>query len=388
MAAFRKRILSFLLAAMLLIGLFSASAFAEDEAPAEEPAASGTTAEPAGDEPGASPSEGEGTDPESSPAESGEPVPAAETIVDSNGNGVDDRYDVFTVVYDLAGGETESGRTTFTGLRVGDSVPSIAKPVREDYIFQGWAPAVASSVSASAAASSADRLTIRYTAVWSSVYCIELDGDSWKQGGDASKKENADTWYWLFKDFEPTGNWAEDLVTIARTQEGYIASYSNYLINRSGEIRHYTRYGEWYGLPYSDWCAMFVCFCLHYAQVPRTALGIEAGCGKWVKELKEEEKFAEPEGYRPKAGDLLFLDFAVPGTEYRDGWADHIAIVIKVNRTSVTAIEGGMGDRVRIKEYERDDPDILGYGVMPENPDYVEPGETQSAAERLKHLFS
>ena len=61
----------------------------------------------------------------------------------------------------------------------------------------------------------------------------------------------------------------------------------SFLAYREGVRRGYTRYGAWYGMPYSDWSAMFVSFCLHYAGVEDFPL--EASCSEWVADLTEKE---------------------------------------------------------------------------------------------------
>ena len=62
---------------------------------------------------------------------------------------------------------------------------------------------------------------------------------------------------------------AADLVAVARSQLGYTESQQNYKVADDGVTRMgYTRYGEWYGNPYGNWSAMFVSFCLHYAEHP------------------------------------------------------------------------------------------------------------------------
>ena len=65
-----------------------------------------------------------------------------------------------------------------------------------------------------------------------------------------------------------TGDYRQDLLSVAQTQLGYHESTRNFIIDEAGLVKGYTRYGEWYGIPYGDWCAMFVSFCLRYAQVP------------------------------------------------------------------------------------------------------------------------
>ena len=58
-----------------------------------------------------------------------------------------------------------------------------------------------------------------------------------------------------------TGNMREDIIGVALTQVGYDEGYNNY-----------TKYGEWYGLPNSPWCGMFVSWCAAQAGIPTSVL--------------------------------------------------------------------------------------------------------------------
>ena len=75
-------------------------------------------------------------------------------------------------------------------------------------------------------------------------------------------------WQGMFADYPYTGDLRKDLVGIAQTQVGNSESELNFEVDEDGNYHGYTRYGAWYGAPYSDWSAMFVSFCLHYAGVP------------------------------------------------------------------------------------------------------------------------
>ena len=82
---------------------------------------------------------------------------------------------------------------------------------------------------------------------------------------------------------------------MAKSQIGYTQSGRNYEVDDAGGKHGYTRYGAWYGYPYSEWCAMFASFCLHYAGVAQADVPYAAGCayrdvceiGKRIRELEE-----------------------------------------------------------------------------------------------------
>ena len=165
-------------------------------------------------------------------------------------------------------------------------------------------------------------------------------------------------------DSELTGIWSEDLLLVAKSQLGYHESTQNYKVS-DGERKGYTRYGAWYGIPYGDWCAMYVSFCLHYAGIPTKDVPADASCPAWVDELSKRGMYHDdPGAYEPKAGDLIFF---YHGSAKKD--ADHVGIVTEVKDDCVYTIEGNSGDCVAERSYPVSDSSIAGYMELPENSD-------------------
>ena len=168
----------------------------------------------------------------------------------------------------------------------------------------------------------------------------------------------------------------ERLLAIAASQLGYRESSLNYCVLEDGSVKGYTRYGDWYGDPYGDWCAMFLSFCLYYADIDETELPYESGCASWTDALSERGLYASAEDYLPAEGDLVFFD-------YDGDWlADHVGLACRVDGESGTlqTIEGNWGDSVERRSYLLSDPDILGYGVLPKELS-LRKGEDAPAAE-------
>ena len=159
-----------------------------------------------------------------------------------------------------------------------------------------------------------------------------------------------------------TGIYAEDLLAVAESQLGYTESTRNYIVDDSGEIKGYTRYGAWYGFPHGDWCAMFVSFCLNYAVVEDFPQ--DSNCPNWILALQELELYRPASGYAPKAGDIIFFD------RDADGSSDHVGIVAEYfapdehNAARLQCIEGNCDNAVRYTTYNQADPNILGYGLL------------------------
>lgn len=167
---------------------------------------------------------------------------------------------------------------------------------------------------------------------------------------------------------ELTGVWAEDLITVAESQLGYRESKKNYTVSETGELKGYTRYGAWYGVPYGDWCAMFASFCLNYAGINETFLPYEAGCQNWIEILSQDDYglYYTAEAYVPIAGDLIFFD------DNGDGKSNHVGIVVEVSEKEIRTIEGNTSDQVKYRTYEIDDFSIMGYAKLPENPEMTD----------------
>ena len=102
-----------------------------------------------------------------------------------------------------------------------------------------------------------------------------------------------------------TGNWPEDLLSVARTQLGYEESKINFIIDQDGLRKGYTRYGHWYGANYRDWCAMYASFCLNYANIPESGFPREAKSERWIGMLSDRGLYAPANQADPQPGDLM-----------------------------------------------------------------------------------
>ena len=180
--------------------------------------------------------------------------------------------------------------------------------------------------------------------------------------------ETKTVWERTISDVEPTGVWADDVISIAESQIGYEESAKNYEVTEDDVKKGYTRYGAWYGDAYGDWCAMFVSFCLNYAEV--TDYPIDANCQSWVETLsaKPYQSYFSRDSYEPQPGDLVFFN-----TDGKEG-ADHVGIFYEnIEETdtkiaNICTIEGNASDCVKYVTYDANDPTIQGYGKLPKNP--------------------
>ncbi len=136
----------------------------------------------------------------------------------------------------------------------------------------------------------------------------DTEEDDSEKSDDTADVEDASYWETTIPDLSGCETWAEKLLAVAGSQLGYHESILNFRVDNDGNHKGYTRYGEWYGNPYGDWCAMFVSFCLKYAGIDEEAIPQNANCSDWVKNLKEMEIYEDADLYVPEAGDIVFFD--------------------------------------------------------------------------------
>jgi len=180
--------------------------------------------------------------------------------------------------------------------------------------------------------------------------------DSDKMDVAEEDKETRQEWERTMWGLEMTGDWRADILTIARSQLGYEASHTDFYIT-GGSTHRYSRYGEWMGEPYREWCAMFVSFCVHYADIPDYMFHYEytsenmKQCmihfGAYVVNVRE---------YAPQPGDLIFFNWE------KQEDPEHIGIVEKVDDKYVYTIEGNVVNSVKRQRYRINDKRIIGYG--------------------------
>lgn len=147
------------------------------------------------------------------------------------------------------------------------------------------------------------------------------------------------------------------LVEVAISQVGYWNKTSDYQLdingaNKKAGYNGYTKYGKWFGMNPSAWCAIFVSWCGAMADCIDSVGGkiswvpdyvtIFSNRGRWHPTLSN---------YKPSPGDLIIF-----------GNADHVGIVESANSETVYTIEGNAnGGRVARNQYALSDDEIMGY---------------------------
>lgn len=140
-----------------------------------------------------------------------------------------------------------------------------------------------------------------------------------------------------------------------------------------GEIKgksDYRYFSEWYIRSYKDnpgwnqytpWCACFLSWAADQKKAsidgdpPRFA-NVDTG----MEGFQKSGKWRAPndEVNMPIPGDYVFFDWD------RDSDPDHVGAVLCVDGNQLYTIEGNSGGRVAVNCYPKNDPRIVGYGVL------------------------
>lgn len=132
-----------------------------------------------------------------------------------------------------------------------------------------------------------------------------------------------------------TGNQRQDIIGVAMTQLGYMELYEND-----------TKYGDWYGYPGLEWCAMFVSWCARQADVSTDIIKRTS----WAHPNSFGIPYYHGTDYTPKPGDLFFTETF-----------GHVGLVLSVEGEFFYGVEGN----AKYHDYTvPDDPEVDSYHVM------------------------
>ena len=140
--------------------------------------------------------------------------------------------------------------------------------------------------------------------------------------------ETPDEWQAANAEAVMTGNWDEDLLSVAKTQLGYEQSEKNFEIDPADGVtlRYYSRYGQSYGNPYGEWDVMFLSYCLKYAGIPQSAIPQEASVLALRSAMSDMDWLLDGEdGSAANVGDIVIYNKYVTRTVAVDSSADGAA---------------------------------------------------------------
>ena len=157
---------------------------------------------------------------------------------------------------------------------------------------------------------------------------------------------------------------AEKVVAVAWSQVGYREMQETFgYKEEDGTIQGWTYYGAWYGMPYEEWCAMFVSYCLRMSGIHEGILPQSANCNRWRWAVGAQYIDDEDE-YIPEPGDLIFYHH--DRVSHDPNFPNHIGIVVDYDpeKDIVYTVEGNSNLEVRYHECPRDYSAIVGYVSM------------------------
>lgn len=181
-----------------------------------------------------------------------------------------------------------------------------------------------------------------------------------------------------------------------RVEEGERPAFVEALLNiaraelgNEEERNGYTKYGEWAGDPYAEWCAEFICWCVNQVD-ERTGTALldviypnysgqntgrdwflargrfvyrKGNCPGWGYQwLRGSDTLLRVNDYIPRAGDLVFFSYNEAGD------TEHVALVeyCTVNAAGqvvIHVLEGNNPTAVARNSYMLNNSQILGFGV-------------------------
>ena len=179
-----------------------------------------------------------------------------------------------------------------------------------------------------------------------------------------------------------TGNWDEDLLSVAKTQLGYEQSEKNFEIDPADGVtlRYYSRYGQSYGNPYGEWDVMFLSYCLKYAGIPQSAIPQEASVLSLRSSMSGMDWLLEEDGSAAQPGDIVIYNKYVTRTVAVDSSADGAADDLDDQFSMDTEGENGIeleesGAAALDTAPAVEDATTLDTPDLPDIPDTVDPDQ-------------
>ena len=144
------------------------------------------------------------------------------------------------------------------------------------------------------------------------------------------------------------------------------------------------KYRIWYtgNADGANWCATFVSYCANQAGILNTAIPKFQSCDVGVEWFLEKNEFFYTEEYggkeyNPSIGNLIFF------CKGNKNDSTHVGIVVGVENTTITTIEGNSSNTVAMRTYDLSNPKktILGFAspAFPSKVSYITSGSLSDA---------
>ena len=193
--------------------------------------------------------------------------------------------------------------------------------------------------------------------------------------------ETPEEWQAANADAVISGDWAEDLLSVAKTQLGYEQSEKNFELDDADGVtlRYYSRYGQSYGNPYGEWDVMFLSYCLKYAGIPQSAIPQEASVLALRSSMSDMEWLLDGEdGSSADVGDIVIYNKYVTRTvavdSSADGAADDLDDLFSMDAEGENGAElEGSGVSALDTTPAAEDMALLDTPDIPDTPDTIDP---------------
>ena len=193
--------------------------------------------------------------------------------------------------------------------------------------------------------------------------------------------ETPEEWQAANADAVISGDWAEDLLSVAKTQLGYEQSEKNFELDDADGVtlRYYSRYGQSYGNPYGEWDVMFLSYCLKYAGIPQSAIPQEASVLALRSSMSDMDWLLDGEdGSAAQPGDIVIYNKYVTRTvavdSSADGAADDLDDLFSMDAEGENGAElEGSGVSALDTTPAAEDMALLDTPDIPDTPDTIDP---------------
>ena len=193
--------------------------------------------------------------------------------------------------------------------------------------------------------------------------------------------ETPEEWQAANADAVISGDWAEDLLSVAKTQLGYEQSEKNFELDDADGVtlRYYSRYGQSYGNPYGEWDVMFLSYCLKYAGIPQSAIPQEASVLALRSSMSDMDWLLDGEdGSSADVGDIVIYNKYVTRTvavdSSADGAADDLDDLFSMDAEGENGAElEGSGVSALDTTPAAEDMALLDTPDIPDTPDTIDP---------------
>lgn len=124
------------------------------------------------------------------------------------------------------------------------------------------------------------------------------------------------------------------IIQVARNEMGYVEGSGGY-----------TKYGDWFELPYGEWCVMFVSWCANKADIPTSIISKQSGTGHLHDFFMNKNSFTLSPNLggnpTPQAEDIIFFRGKdKDGDGEPDNFTGHVGIVTGYSGSTVSYIDG------------------------------------------------